>query len=216
MPRPLATLSLGEFLALLQRRSGISQEELAARVGVSTGSVSHYLRDHSLPPAGVLAKMVAVLADALHEDFELLWRQIGQLLPEPVQIEKDMGVMAQVVGDDPVELWGAFGQVARDDGVDLVAAWSRWAVAKLPGPRFRVYEEWLIRCAEAMRETPLDQVSAARMFDCLDEISVEAGERIDGYEAMLHFYAWLKEVRKGQRTTAEDPADVVRLPDSGS
>ncbi len=153
--------------------------------------------------------MVAVLADALHEDFELLWRQIGQLLPEPVQIEKDMGVMAQVVGDDPVELWGAFGQVARDDGVDLVAAWSRWAVAKLPGPRFRVYEEWLIRCAEAMRETPLDQVSAARMFDCLDEISVEAGERIDGYEAMLHFYAWLKEVRKGQRTTAADPADVV-------
>lgn len=51
--------SLGSFLAVLRKANGMTQKELAERVGVSDKTVSHWERDESAPDISVLP----ILAD---------------------------------------------------------------------------------------------------------------------------------------------------------
>lgn len=48
--------SISNRIDLLRRQNGLSQEQLAVRLGVSQPAISKYLRDR-LPPADVLLKM---------------------------------------------------------------------------------------------------------------------------------------------------------------
>ena len=72
--------TLGEALTLLQRRSGLGRDEFAQLADVAQGSMSNYLRDVSVPDAGRLRRIVAVLGDRLDEDPERLWLHLGRLV----------------------------------------------------------------------------------------------------------------------------------------
>ena len=51
--------TLGAFLAVLRKAQGMTQKELAQRVGVSDKTISHWERDESAPDISVLP----ILAD---------------------------------------------------------------------------------------------------------------------------------------------------------
>lgn len=201
----LVPMTLGEALGLLMRRAGVSGEELARRTRISTGSISNYLRDQSAPPAGVLARIVGVVADELSVDFSVLWLEVGRLLQDQVPLTRDLGAMARGLGDDPVEVWSMFGHMAHDRSRDLVASWAGWASGKLPPHTMRVYRHWLVRCAAIVRETPLDQVTSQQLYACLQEVAQEDGELVDAFQAVSHFYDWLREM------TGQDHDSIVDL-----
>jgi uncharacterized protein len=74
--------SLAEALRLLQARAGLSRDDLARAAGVSSGSMSHYLNQVSLPPVAVLSKLTAVFARRLEVNSTMLWAEFGGLLED--------------------------------------------------------------------------------------------------------------------------------------
>jgi transcriptional regulator with XRE-family HTH domain len=72
--------TLGEALRLLKGRSGLSRDELAAKVGLSSGALSSYLSDVRTPSAPVLRSLATVLAEHLRVDPMHLWAEFGVLL----------------------------------------------------------------------------------------------------------------------------------------
>ena len=67
--------SLGSFLAVLRKANGMTQKELAERVGVSDKTVSHWERDESAPDISVLP----ILADIFGVTVDELLR--GEKVP---------------------------------------------------------------------------------------------------------------------------------------
>ena len=82
VPRPsyLDPQSLGEALRLLRHRAGCSRGDLAAVVGVSTGALSNYENDVSVPSASALRRLTRVIAERLDCEVPALWEQLGGTL----------------------------------------------------------------------------------------------------------------------------------------
>ena len=76
----VAPHTLGEALRLLQGRSGLNREQVAARVGVSTGALSNYLSDTRAPSASVLRRLTSEFAERMNVDAGQLWVELGDLL----------------------------------------------------------------------------------------------------------------------------------------
>ena len=80
VPTVVGPQSIGEALRLLRHRARTSRDQLAAKAGVSTGAISNYENDVSVPPAPTLRRMCRVLAELLGQSPAELWDQIGTLL----------------------------------------------------------------------------------------------------------------------------------------
>jgi transcriptional regulator with XRE-family HTH domain len=76
----LTPLSLGESLRLLRHRAKIGRDQLAKLVGVSTGAISNYENDVSMPAASTLRRLSAAFGQLLGCPPAELWGQFGQIL----------------------------------------------------------------------------------------------------------------------------------------
>ncbi len=65
---------------MLLARSGMRQEELARRMGVSSGSMSNYINGLTVPPATLLRRMAETLSDPIGVDSDALWTELGDML----------------------------------------------------------------------------------------------------------------------------------------
>lgn len=77
--------AIGAYIALLRRSRGLTQKELAARLGVSTQAVSKWENAENLPDAGILLP----LAEALHTTADALLSAGTHRLRQPI----DMGML---------------------------------------------------------------------------------------------------------------------------
>ena len=75
--------SLGEALRMLRHRSRLSRDELARRTGVSSGAISNYENDISIPAAPTLRRLVVVIAEQTEQTRSSLWEQLGALFDTP-------------------------------------------------------------------------------------------------------------------------------------
>ena len=75
--------SLGEALRMLRHRSRVSRDELARRAGVSSGAISNYENDISMPAAPTLRRLAVVIADETGQPRAELWEQLGVLFDSP-------------------------------------------------------------------------------------------------------------------------------------
>ena len=80
LPNDLWPRSLGETLRLLRHRARISRDDLAVAAGASSGAISNYENDVSMPSALTLRRLCWALGDALGSPPQQLWEQIGVLL----------------------------------------------------------------------------------------------------------------------------------------
>lgn len=105
--------SLAEALRLLQARAGLNRDDLARAVGVSSGAISHYLNEVSLPPVAVLRKLTAVFANRLGVNPTKLWAEFGNILEPGTGAEEPMPGLqdlarrldeALTLGDEPALL----------------------------------------------------------------------------------------------------------------
>jgi transcriptional regulator with XRE-family HTH domain len=85
--------TLGEALRLLQRRAGLNRDDLAKVLEISSGALSNYLNDVSVPSAPLFRMMVNVLADRLGLEAGRLWLEMGRFLDDSyrVVVEKEPG-----------------------------------------------------------------------------------------------------------------------------
>jgi transcriptional regulator with XRE-family HTH domain len=108
MPRPARPLfpqtkrraeALGERLRLARMRRRMSLTELAARVGVTRGTLSRLERGDLSTGLGVLASVLSVLG--LEEDLDLLARddELGRRMQD-VRLRRPRRPAAQGDGDD--------------------------------------------------------------------------------------------------------------------
>jgi CheY-like chemotaxis protein len=112
----IGNLTLGETLQVLCSRARISRKELAQLVGVSTGALSNYLGDVTLPSAARLRKMTDVLAAALDADRHELWVALGHAL-EGSTLASDVSVL---LVDDNERLRASLGGLLDDLGFRVV------------------------------------------------------------------------------------------------
>ena len=129
----LSQLRLGEVLRILRKRTPLTVERLAAKVGVSAASVSGYERGTVVPGLLVLRRIVGTLAPHLEATPQALWRELGGVLSQAID-ERDLGKrLAQwgvpvvenriileragrILGHDPEALWDAYGDAL--DGLE--------------------------------------------------------------------------------------------------
>lgn len=76
----VAPETVGEGLRLLQSRAGMLRDDLARAAGISSGSLSNYLNDVSIPPAGVLRTLSDILSEQLGLNPARVWGEFGKLL----------------------------------------------------------------------------------------------------------------------------------------
>lgn len=67
MPKKPVDKSFGKRLTLLRKEKGLTMEELARKLGVSTRSVFYYEKQSKQPPSHLLAKMSKELGVSLEE-----------------------------------------------------------------------------------------------------------------------------------------------------
>lgn len=87
-PATLEPATLGEALRLLRHRAALSRDSLASVAALSSGAVSNYENDVSSPSAAALRRLTHALADAVEQDVEALWTQLGALLDESDETER--------------------------------------------------------------------------------------------------------------------------------
>ena len=71
--------TLGEALRLLRHRGRMSRDELARRAGVSSGAISNYENDISMPAAPTLRRLVVVIGEETGQRRADLSEQLGAL-----------------------------------------------------------------------------------------------------------------------------------------
>ncbi len=76
----LVANSLGGLLRQLRHDADTSRDVLAKNAGVSTGAISNYENDVSIPPAPVLRRICCALADPLGRTGAGLWADLGEVL----------------------------------------------------------------------------------------------------------------------------------------
>lgn len=99
--------AIGAYIALLRRSRGLTQKELAARLGVSIQAVSKWENAENLPDAGILLP----LAEALHTTADALLSAGTHRLRQPI----DLGMLhAGVAGlNSAMTAFGADSAIGR-------------------------------------------------------------------------------------------------------
>lgn len=78
---PLHPRSLGESLLILRHRSGLTRDDLSARSGVATGTITRYEHDETARvDMQAVRRILMVLADAAGMDASDLWTAIGVVI----------------------------------------------------------------------------------------------------------------------------------------
>ena len=74
--------AIGAYIGFLRRQRGLTQKELASRLGVTTQAVSKWEHADNLPDAGILLP----LAEALHTTTDALLSAGSQRLRQPINM----------------------------------------------------------------------------------------------------------------------------------
>lgn len=197
--------TLGEALKLLQHRAEINRDDLAREAGVSTGAVSNYLNDASVPSAATLRRIAAVLARRLGEEPDRVWSELGQLLDEGrLLLTTQMAPgLAERFGEEPDRAWSALGDLL-DHPMEALEAWSQSTEQTLSVADYRTHLYWLLRFALQGRAT-LEPASTRDIARFLASLSPEGEARKTAWKVLRSFYGWLTE--SGRR--ADDPTASV-------
>ncbi|MBI4261104.1 MAG: helix-turn-helix domain-containing protein [Actinobacteria bacterium] len=198
--------TLGEALKLLQHRAGVNRDDLARDSGVSTGALSNYLNDVSVPSAATLRRIATALASRLSEDADEVWSELGGLLDRGGLLLTTQVVpgLARRLGADPARLWSQLGEVL-DHPLDDLAEWSQVIEHTHTVADYRTDLYWLLRFSMRLR-APLREATPEDVASFLGILDPRTGATSTAIQALGRFYGWL--VERGHRD--DDPVAGLR------
>lgn len=92
-----AAETVGEALRLMRGRAGLTRDEVAARAGLATGTVSRYEGDVTVrPEVAAVRRMLDVMADELEADPDVLWAAFQRWLLARDRVAANAYLAAQV------------------------------------------------------------------------------------------------------------------------